>query len=141
MTSSTDIASNLEFINLGNNLLAFKLKNYANGDDYQTILVVFNNESKIKIFTTPAASTDWTVIGDKTKVGTEIITTYAANTNAVIKENETLVLVEGYVEPVVDEPVVDEPSKSGCGFGTVVTMLSAISVASFAGVVLLRRKH
>ena len=141
MTSSSDIASNLEFVNLGNNLLAFKLKNYANGDDYQTILVVFNNESKIKIFTTPAASTDWTVIGDKTKVGTEIITTYAANTNAVIKENETLVLVEGYVEPVVDEPVVDEPSKSGCGFGTVVTMLSAISVASFAGVVLLRRKH
>lgn len=46
MTSGDDVHKNLEFKKTENGLLSFELKNKANGDDWKTILVIYNARTK-----------------------------------------------------------------------------------------------
>ncbi|EOD01789.1 alpha-amylase family glycosyl hydrolase [Caldisalinibacter kiritimatiensis] len=80
MTSKEDILANIEILKHEENVVAFKLKNYANGDTWRNIVVIYNPNKEAIEFTLPDDSNTWNVVVDDTKAGTETITTIKDNT-------------------------------------------------------------
>jgi len=64
MTSTEDIRKNLEFINAESpNVVAFKLKNHANGDAWKNIVVIYNASKQNQIVDIPFGK--WTIVLNK----------------------------------------------------------------------------
>jgi pullulanase len=61
MSSSAEIQKNLEFIETGiPNVVAFQLKNHANGDSYKNIIVIYNASKQNQIIDIPFGK--WTIV-------------------------------------------------------------------------------
>ena len=61
MTSTADIQENLEFIDSGiPNVVAFQLKNHANGDSWKNIIVIYNASKQGQIVDIPFGK--WTIV-------------------------------------------------------------------------------
>jgi len=61
MTSTADIQKNLEFIDTDfANVVAFKLKNHANGDSWKNIVVIYNASKQNQIVDIPFGK--WTIV-------------------------------------------------------------------------------
>jgi len=61
MSSTKDIQENLEFLNVNvTNVVAYKLKNFANGDSWKNIVVIFNANNKKQTVNIPFGK--WTEI-------------------------------------------------------------------------------
>ncbi len=64
MTTVADIQKNLEFLDLDMpGIVGFILKDYANGDDWKNIVVIYNSTSKEQIVDIPFAK--WSVVFDE----------------------------------------------------------------------------
>lgn len=67
MTSTKDIQAHLEFLDYtGNNFIGYRLKNNANGDQWEEILVLLNGADTNKTISLPAGN--WTLVADGSKV-------------------------------------------------------------------------
>ena len=67
MTSTKDIQANLEFLDYaGDNFIGYRLKNNANGDEWEEILVFLNGADTNKTISLPAGN--WTLVADGSKV-------------------------------------------------------------------------
>ena len=74
MTYVSDIQNNLEFLRTNDKLVAFTLKDYANGDTWENIVVIYNaNETKETVNLPHKA--EWNVVVDETAAGTESLET------------------------------------------------------------------
>jgi pullulanase len=83
MTTKEDIESNIEIIKQEGNVVAFKLKDYANGDTWRNIIVIYNaNEGEAEV-TLPEDSDTWNVVVDETMAGADVIRTITGNTVTV----------------------------------------------------------
>jgi pullulanase len=61
MSSTAEIQKNLEFIETGiPNVVAFQLKNHANGDSYKNIIVIYNASKQNQIIDIPFGK--WTIV-------------------------------------------------------------------------------
>lgn len=68
MTSETDIRNNIEFLNdTPKNTVAFILKNHANGDSFENILIIYNANKYETEITLPQGI--WHVVGNKSSIG------------------------------------------------------------------------
>lgn len=78
MNSVEDIKSNLEFINdIPKNTVAFLLKNHANGDTWEKILIAYNANKTTETIDIPKAT--WHQIIDKSTSGTNILRTFSSD--------------------------------------------------------------
>ncbi|WP_422006203.1 type I pullulanase [Roseivirga pacifica] len=67
MASTKDIQANLEFLDYaGDNFIGYRLKNNANGDQWEEVLVLLNGADTNKTISLPAGN--WTLVADGSKV-------------------------------------------------------------------------
>lgn len=67
MTSTKDIQAHLEFLDYaGDNFIGYRLKDNANGDKWEEILVLLNGADTNKTISLPAGN--WTLVADGSKV-------------------------------------------------------------------------
>ncbi len=67
MTTAEAVRKHLSFLNSPENTVAFQLTDHANGDSWQTIVVIYNPTKANAVVTLPAGS--WTVVGTQGHVG------------------------------------------------------------------------
>ena len=82
MSSSEEIRSKIKFLqNLPENMVAFIIKDHANGDTWKDILVIYNANKTPQTISIPM--NHWTVVCDKHSVNLEGITSFSLNTTTV----------------------------------------------------------
>ncbi|WP_020424609.1 type I pullulanase [Paenibacillus sp. OSY-SE] len=74
MTTKEAVASNLEVYRQDGQIVAFKLKNYANGDKWRNIAVIYNGAAVEQDVALPSNET-WNVVVDHTAAGVQTIRT------------------------------------------------------------------
>lgn len=67
LTTAEDVRKHLSFLDSPENTVAFQLTDHANGDLWQTILVIYNPMKANAVVTLPGGS--WTIIGTQGHVG------------------------------------------------------------------------
>ncbi|WP_163192370.1 type I pullulanase [Clostridium thermarum] len=72
MDTKEAINSNLVVLKQDGNVVVFQLKNYANGDDWKNIVVIYNGNKSVTSMDLPFSST-WKVVVDHSKAGTQVI--------------------------------------------------------------------
>lgn len=138
MTSADDIKNNLEFVNLNNNkLLGFRLNNNANKDQWKNILVVFNNSNQISRFTTPIGD-DWSIVVNRNVAGIKVLSTIKGGTEQQILPNETLVMVQGYVD--TEKP--NKPNNGCCKkSNAIIAVLSSSAAIIGTSLLIIKKKN
>ncbi|NLU53203.1 MAG: type I pullulanase [Clostridiaceae bacterium] len=72
--TAEEVASKLKFIDTPDHLIAYTIENYANKDNWKTILVAFNasgNDEKVSL----PLKTKWNIVVDGNKAGVETLAT------------------------------------------------------------------
>lgn len=72
------IEQNLQVIKSDGNIVVFELKNFANNDSWKNIIVIYNANNTTKEIALPSNS-EWKVVVDDQKAGTETIRTINGN--------------------------------------------------------------
>ncbi len=72
MTSAEQIREQLEFIDTYDGIIAYQLKDYANGDSWKKIVVIFNPNHDSKELALPEQG-NWKVVVKKNNAGTETL--------------------------------------------------------------------
>ncbi len=67
MTTAEDVRTHLSFLDSPDNTVAFQLTDSANGDSWQTIIVIYNPNKANAVVTLPSGS--WTIVGTQGHVG------------------------------------------------------------------------
>ena len=81
MTTKEAINNNLQIIHANGNVIVFKLKNFANGDPWKNIVVIYNANKTKQVVNLPNDSSVWNIVVDETAAGVETIG--VVNGNAV----------------------------------------------------------
>ncbi|CCC57905.1 MULTISPECIES: type I pullulanase [Caloramator] len=79
MTTSDMIKRHLEFLNAPKNVIAYVLKDKANGDEWENIVVAFNGNTSEQTIKLPKKG-KWAIVVDENKAGTEVIRTITGDT-------------------------------------------------------------
>lgn len=74
MTTKDEVKSNLQVYRQEGQVIAFKLNNYANGDTWRTIAVIYNGSTAPQEVALPTAD-EWSVVVDHTSAGVKTIRT------------------------------------------------------------------
>ncbi|WP_314589580.1 type I pullulanase [Paenibacillus terrigena] len=77
MTTKQAVAANLQVMQKKDNIVAFQLKNFANQDPWNNIVVIYNANMNAKEVTLPSSA--WKVVVDHTAAGVETIRTVSGN--------------------------------------------------------------
>ncbi len=123
MSENGDL-NNIEILRQDGNVVVFKIKNYANGDNWRNIVVIYNASDSSVSYTLPNNddNTDWNIVVYDKLAGTEKLgTPIGAGSNITVSNNSAMVLYDieraGYVqEPTTMElardTVIVEPGKT-----------------------------
>ncbi len=107
MTTADEVLAAIDFIDYeDDSVIAYTISSYANGDSFDTILVIHNTDDFAKY---PLPEGEWNLVGNSSGISNEVIKTYVDGSDFIALENETLVFYQG----VVVNPVDDTPT--GCG--------------------------
>jgi pullulanase len=124
METAAEVRENLEFVDFGtNSALGFLLKDYANGDSFETILVI-HNSGDFNVLTLPGTD-EWTLVLNQTGNVESQGRVFQGGQTIPLMENETVVLRSG----IVVIPV--EPT--GLSIGWIIGIVTG-SVALIGGV-------
>jgi len=74
MTTQSAIDANLTVLESGDGVIAFKLGEYANADDWKNIVIIYNGASEARNVTLPNAD-QWNVVVNATAAGNDILAT------------------------------------------------------------------
>jgi pullulanase len=81
MTSSEQIRKHLGFLDTNDpNFVAYQLKDYANGDAWRDIVVLYNGSGILQEFTLPDGAGTWTVVLDVQNINEKGIRAMRSNT-------------------------------------------------------------
>lgn len=72
MDTKAAIESNLVVTKANDNIVVFQLKNFANGDSWKNIVVVYNGNNAEKEISLPHEG-DWNVVVNEHKAGTSVL--------------------------------------------------------------------
>lgn len=72
MNSKSAIYANMSFFKQDENVVAYQLKNFANGDTWKNIVVIYNANSTDKQITLPSDAT-WNVVVDDKNAGNKVL--------------------------------------------------------------------
>jgi len=135
LATAAEVEAHLEFISFNDDsVVAYTISDYANGDSWDTIMVI-HNTGVYSAITLPAGE-EWKLVGDQDGIGDEVLATYAGGAAIAVMENETLILYQGVV-------IVPEEPETGCGASCtdVSAALVAINGLFLAMFFFFRRKH
>ncbi|NOJ72374.1 type I pullulanase [Paenibacillus alvei] len=74
MTKKDEVTSNLQVYRQEGQVIAFKLNNFANGDKWRNIVVIYNGSTASQEVALPTAD-EWSIVVDHTSAGVETIRT------------------------------------------------------------------
>ncbi|WP_427338399.1 type I pullulanase [Caloranaerobacter sp. DY30410] len=83
MTTKNDVESNIEILRQDGNVVAYKLKDYANNDTWRNIVVIYNGNEHAVDVNLPNDSDTWNIVVNDKKAGTEVIETIKGSTVTV----------------------------------------------------------
>ncbi|WP_081943526.1 type I pullulanase [Caloranaerobacter azorensis] len=83
MTTKKDVESNIEILRQDGNVVAYKLKDYANNDTWRNIVVIYNANKHSVDVNLPNDSDTWNIVVNDKKAGTEVIETIKGSTVTV----------------------------------------------------------
>lgn len=89
MTDAEMVRKNLEFLKTPDNVVAFRLKNNANGDSWRDIVVILNSNKTSKTITIPDGT--WTSVCDGGQINLAGISEYRGSEIEVAPQ-EALIL-------------------------------------------------
>ena len=101
MTSREAINQHLEIFHSHNNVVGFVLKNYANGDTWRNIAVIYNANTDPRPVTFPHVSGSWNVVVDDRRAGTDVIRTIHNDTVNV--QGLSMMVLYDQAETIVPE--------------------------------------
>lgn len=125
MTTAQDINDNLTFLNLSDKVIAYQITGYANGDNWEKILVIHNGNNAFEKVTIPEGK--WNIVVDLENAGTKTVRT--ASKQVVLRKNETLVLYQG--EKKVKEDDSNLTTWLIIGAISVVIIVSTIGITTY----------
>jgi len=79
MTRKDAVNSNLQVTKANDGIIVFQLKNYANNDTWENIVVVYNGNSASREVTLPSTK-NWKVVVDNDQAGVETLRSFSGNT-------------------------------------------------------------
>jgi pullulanase len=79
MDSKDTINNNLKVFKQDNNIVAFQIINYANGDTWKNIIIIYNAGTNSQNVDLPETHT-WNVVVDNRKSGVDILKSFTGNT-------------------------------------------------------------
>lgn len=79
MSTKEAVANNFEVVKSDGNIVVFKLKNHANNDPWENIVVIYNANSSQAVINLPQDSTQWNVVVNDKQAGNEVIDTIEGN--------------------------------------------------------------
>src|SRR5690606_6445102 len=83
MTTRDAVNAHLEVMRSDNDVVAFRLKDNANGDTWRNIVVIYNANPSGQTVALPAVSDTWHVVVDDTRAGTDVIRTVSGGSVTV----------------------------------------------------------
>ena len=83
MATADAVNAHLEVLKADDNIVAFRLKDHANGDTWRNIVVIYNADTTDRTIALPAVSDTWHVVVDDTRAGTEVIRTVSGGSVTV----------------------------------------------------------
>jgi pullulanase len=92
MGLADEIRRHLRFLSTAPRVAAYMLKDHANGDPWETIVVIFNADSRWREVALPAR--DWVVVVDGDRAGTAVLRQFDGDTVSV-PPRSALVVVDG----------------------------------------------
>jgi pullulanase len=126
MTSSQDIIANLEFVLTDQaDLVAYTIRNNANGDTWDNILVIHNGAKEMRyVNLTGDLAGGWNVVANLSNAGTTVLKTVEDGGRVRLFENETLILYQG----------LTLPDDGNNGFPTLVFLIAGASTLGLGGI-------
>jgi len=111
MTTAEDIVANLEFVLVNEpDLIAYTIRNNANGDTWDNILVIHNGAAQMRYINLEGdLGGGWNVVANLSNAGTTVLRTVDDGGRVRLFENETLVLYQGETLPEPDQPGLSTP--------------------------------
>ncbi|AZB43322.1 type I pullulanase [Bacillus sp. FJAT-42376] len=101
MTGKQQVEANVEILQKQDNLVAYQLKNNANGDKWKNIVVIYNANTAAKKVQLPASPAGWKAVVNDKKAGTGILEEIKG-TEAQVQPLSMMVL---YDEERTEKPV------------------------------------
>ncbi len=94
MTNLEDINNNIEFLSTDDSVIAFIIKNNANNDTWDNIIVAFNNSTTSKNIDIPDG--EWTIVADK--LGIDFNGLFTTSNTLTLSSNDTVVMYNGITQ-------------------------------------------
>lgn len=112
MDTKAAVESNLVVTKANDNVVVFQLKNFANGDSWKNIVVVYNGNNAEKEVGLPHQG-DWNVVVNEHKAGTEVLETLKGANTVKVAPLSAKVLYDESVDGEVQTPTsIDVTSSS-----------------------------
>ncbi|WP_430696670.1 alpha-amylase family glycosyl hydrolase [Metabacillus mangrovi] len=73
MTAKQDVENHLQVLQKQDQLIAYQLKNHANGDKWKNIIVIYNAANETKKVTVPASASTWKTVTDGNRAGVKVL--------------------------------------------------------------------
>lgn len=107
MSTKAAIESNLVVSQASGNIVMFQLKDFANGDAWKNIVVVYNANTTEKEVTLPLTA-NWNVVVNDKKAGTDVIETLSNTNKAKVAPLSVMVLYDKTIEGEEQVPTTIE---------------------------------
>ncbi|CAM2923978.1 type I pullulanase [Paenibacillus sediminis] len=125
LTTADDINKNLQVIHSSDNIVAFKLGEFAGGDSWKNIVVIYNGNSTDKQVSLPTSSSTWHVVVSDHEAGTNVLDDITSN-QVTVPRLSMMVLYdnENQYVPVLSKLDIQSPYKAiepGVSFALKVT--------------------
>ncbi len=129
MTNNEDILNNIEILDTPNNTIALHIKNNANEDIYDNIIIAFNNSTAAKEVVIPEG--EWTIIADKLEFNSEGI--YKTSDTLTLSGNDTVIMFQGIT--------VKDTSSDDNRLVILISLISIIIVLSTASLIVNNKRR
>lgn len=92
LSTTSQVKSNLAFLNTGSSVIAYKLNGAAVGDKWSTIVVIHNSSKLTQSVTLPGAKATWKVVVQGDKAGVATLATLKLVTKVSVPAKSTMVI-------------------------------------------------
>lgn len=93
MQEDSQVEKSLQILTQEDNVVAFRLKDYANGDKWENIVVIYNGNTSAKKVTLPHMA-DWKVVVDHKGAGVEVLSTLSQTASVSVEPLSMMVLYD-----------------------------------------------
>lgn len=138
MATNSEVSKNFEAYIQENNIVAFTLKNYANGDSWKNIVVIYNANNSEQVVSLPNTA-NWNVVVNDTKAGTSVLQTLE-NASAVEVAPLSMIVLYDEATSYSPEPTIISLEEENIGMAVNTSKLLKVTVKDQNGATLSNQK-